>query len=130
MELGKGSTVTLGSVAISNCKSIEMPALDFKEVESTHLGTSGNAKTFVASPLADHSELTVEALYDPTNFAAVYALVGDDTQSIVAVIHGATTSKTMTFTGWLKSAKVKVAGSDELDMVTYTFKSKGAITLS
>jgi hypothetical protein len=129
MEFGIGSTVTIGTVAVVNPKTIDFPAMEFDKVETTNLSSTGS-RTYKPMPLGDPSECTIEALYDSANYAALVAIQGVDAKALSAVCNGTTTKTVASAGGWIKSVKVKANGWGELDTTSIVYQSNTGYTVT
>lgn len=129
MEFGLASTVVIGAVTVLNVTEFDAPFMKFDKQEITSLSTT-LSRAYVVEPLGDPQEFSFTSIYDPATYTSLTGLVGTAGETCVATIHGATTTKTLTFTGFITECKVKVAGFNEKDMMTTTVQPQGAIVLS
>jgi Lambda phage tail tube protein, TTP len=63
-DTGLGAAITFSSGFMARMLSIEISGIERAELESTHMGTTGAAKTFVPADLYDPGEMTVEMHFD------------------------------------------------------------------
>ena len=119
----------MGTIAIVNPKTIDFGGMNYDKVETTNLSTTGG-RTFKPVPLGEEEEITVESIYDAANYLALSAIVGVAGKALSAVVKGATTDRTITGTGWIKSCKPKANGAVELDTLTTVFQPDSAITVA
>lgn len=113
-KLGKGTTITIGSDTITNCRVIQLPQIEYAAVDTPHLG----GLTADVGDVTSFGELVVEL---PCTQAVTSAYVLG-TEYTITVTDSASGAILTSKTAKLRSINKGSVESNAPMIVTYTFK--------
>lgn len=116
---------------IAGVKTIDVPSPVFAPVDVTGLDEATTSKQVTPSVLSDPPQITAEAHWDGTVYAAVAALAGATGKTWRVTYENASSDKTVTFSGYLVGVPtVKVGTNNEPLAMTIVVQAMGAFTLA
>ena len=65
-DSGFGTTIAFSSSFLAEVISVDWSGIARESIETTHLTTANNAKTFIPSDVYEPGEVSVEMAFDPT----------------------------------------------------------------
>lgn len=131
---GKGTTVALSTStgAIALVHKIQPGVMKREVVETTHLATASNARTYFGVELYDGGEYEVEMELDTTKTPATYIISANQTFTLTRALlaSGSGTQPTVAFDAiWTEWAEGEISNM-QLLMVKAKFKVSGPITFT
>ena len=124
-DTGQGTTVDLSITgAIGVCyRSIQLPTWVQEKIDASCLSTIGFMR-YIPADVTDPGELTLEAIFDPTDDLPVFGQVEDITITLPVGTAG-NTAATITGSGFITSDQLPSLALNELMMLTLTFAFDG-----
>lgn len=111
---------------VQNCKSVNFPGFNVTSVETTHLGVSDYAKTFLPG-MVDANTITFSCEFTDANYTALQGLVRDVLGWRVSSPSGE--AVVVTCDGFLTSLEVALAPDEEV-MINGAIKMTGLPVVS
>jgi hypothetical protein len=111
------STFTKGGTSMGKCIVIDFPELSTDKIQTTN-HASGGRREYIPSKLIDASDITLSLLVDTGT-----ELVNINNELVAGTISQCVVSNpqdTMTFSGWIQSAKEESADAQNPDAVKLT----------
>lgn len=124
-----GLTVTGATSTLTiNITDLNPPSATRESLDSSHQGTTDNARTFIGSSLVDYGELSGSGFIDPTFDFTVPMVAANETWTLT-YNDGTTTDTTWAFDGFLMS--YEPSGTlDNLITVDFSIKVSGKPTIT
>lgn len=123
---GKGTTIGFGTTTTWSPKYVSIGGVSPSrgDLETTHLATANNYKTFKPEDFVDGGEITLDCFWEPENgFPPITAAA-----ETITITYPDTGAATVAFSGYVKSFEVQEAVNDQLLRMTLTIKIAGPIT--
>ncbi len=123
-SIGRGSKVSIGRkispattftfTELKGVTGIEVPSIEFDEVETTNFGSPGFSREFIPG-LYDAGDITLEVLYDPgsaTDAVLAAAFASRETVQIKFEIVGTTEDEI--WSGYLKGYNLEISDAEAI----------------
>ncbi len=121
---GKATTFAFGTTTTWTPKYVSIGGLSpsREDLETTHLATSGNYKTFKPGDFVDGGEITTECFWEPENGLPPITAAAETITTTYADAGAAT----IVFSGYVKAFSILEAVNDALLRMSLTIKVAAA----
>lgn len=127
-DQGFGLSITFSSGFMALIRSASWSGIAREPLDTTHMGSTNGAMTFIPSDLENAGELTVELLFDPDDGPPITGAAETITVTF-PIPAGGSTAATWACSGFLTSFEM-TAPHDNLMTATATIKFSGEITFT
>jgi len=125
---GTGASITLSGTGVTLlATSIQSQGISWAEIETTSLGTTGGAKTFIRGDLYDPGTVTCNFNVEATDLDS---LLASSTSETITITYPDQYGSTEAATGFMTGLDPGTMEVDTLVTGTCTFKRTGAITFT
>ena len=128
-DVGTGTTIAFQTSLFSGfLRNISIDNFgDRKPVDSSHMTSTNNWKTFILARLKDGGMLKCEVVFNPNQLAAYKTAVAAAAETVTITLPSQTTSGTIAFSGGIVNATFAVP-YDDLMTATFNLKVLGEPT--
>lgn len=127
-DQGFGLSITFSSGFLALIRSASWGNMNREALNTTHMGTTNGAATFIPSDIEDYGELTVELLFDPDDAPPITGAAETVTVTF-PIPAGGSSAATWACSGFLTSFEM-TAPHDNLMTATATIKFTGEPTFT
>ena len=121
-DVGTGTAITFDSGFLGEILSIEPPNPSREVIDTSHMASANNARTFKPGDLVDWGELTAEISFHPSESPPI---TGAEEQVVITFPD----TTTWTFQGFMSAYEPSVPLEDKMT-ATVTIKVSGPVTIA